>query len=415
MAVFWVLAASMLGVALTCVLAPLLRRGPRAPEPSPEDLNVAVHRDRLARLEQERADAELDPGDYEQARAELERALLEELSPADPPPDAAANRRLARWSAAVLAVSLPALVVGLYWQLGTPAKIPDPSAPRGASAGAPPLPPVDEMVARLEQRLRSEPHDGEGWLTLARSYTALERFADAARAFARAHELIGDQPDLLVDYAQAEILSGGDRSNAKASELVSRALAIEPRHAKGLWIAGFAAHQRGEREEALRLWGTLAQQLAEGSREREIVDRLIAEVSDESDAVRGVPATPSADVDSSGLNVTVQVSIAAEMAAKARPTDTVFVFARVVDGPPMPVALATLKVSDLPSAIVLDDSMSMLPSAKLSDQKQVVIGARVSRSGNALPQPGDLQGMSGVVDLAPEAAPVELVISQEIE
>ncbi len=421
----FLIAAAALTVACVAMVLPALLGRARAGGATVRELNVAVYHDRLAELRAGLDAGDLDAEEFEQAKRDLDAALLDDVPETQDGPEPVTGGASAgdgRWLAAVVAVALPLAGALAYVLLGEPEAIGLRPAPAPASDQAeesPNLPSVDEMVAGLEQRLRESPDDAEGWLTLARSYMVMRRYADAAAAYGRAQALVGEVPDVLVDRAEAIALSSEERMSGPAGELAARALAIDPNHPKALWLNGFAARQGGDLERALALWTRLLPLLPEASEQREVVAGLIAETRGAASASPHAATPPGSTQAGSAqgsppVAITVDVALDASLAGEAAPTDTLYVFARAVDGPPMPVAIARLTVSDLPARVVLDDSLSMVPTAKLSGAGQVVIGARISKSGNPIPASGDLQGVSGVVDVGPDAAPVEVRIDQRL-
>jgi cytochrome c-type biogenesis protein CcmH len=264
------------------------------------------------------------------------------------------------------------------------------------------------MVGQLEARLQSNPDDGEGWMMLGRSYYFLKRYPDAAKAYARAAALGGDQdPGLLADYADTVAMANGRSMKGQPYELVKKALGIEPFHEKSLWLAGTAAYQEEDYPAALDYWERLKQVFPPGSQNFEQMQQNIAEIHQlmaqrgmkvpaASAPVQTATAKPAA-AGGAAAKITGSVKLVPALAANAAPTDTVFVFARAAQGPRMPLAIVRKQVKDLPFSFTLDDSMAMNPAMKLSSFPQVVVGARISKSGNAMPQSGDLQGQSEVV------------------
>ena len=266
--------------------------------------------------------------------------------------------------------------------------------------------PIAAMVEQLAARLQQRPDDGRGWALLGRSNAALGRAADAVTAYAKALALIGDEPNLLADYA--DVLAVHNRSLAgEPTRLIERALAIEPRHPKALLLAGTAAFDRRDYAAAVVHWenigdaassdAALAQQLRAGiaeARERGRLPAVAAATPARGDAVSGV------------------VSLAPALAAKVGPDDTVFVFARAAEGPRLPLAILRKRARELPFDFRLDDSMAMAAQARLSAFDKVIVTARVSRSGNALPQDGDLIGQSAAV--APGATGLRIEVSDVV-
>jgi cytochrome c-type biogenesis protein CcmH len=220
------------------------------------------------------------------------------------------------------------------------------------------------------------------------------RYPEAVRAYERAAALVPRDADLLADYADALAVTQGRSLQGKPLELVQRALEIDPEHWKALALAGTAAFGRKDYGRAIAYWERLKRVVPGDSEVGRSVDASIAEARElagAKPAAAGAPKTPAA---AAGAKVAGKVSLAQALAANTAPTDTVFIFARASSGPPLPLAVLRKQVRDLPLDFTLDDSMAMAPNLKLSGFAEVVVGARVSRSGNATPQSGDLQGLS---------------------
>lgn len=385
MTVFLLIAAAMVAVAVAWVLVPLLARRPRA-GPAPAAANLAILRDQLAELDADVARGVLPMDRYEQARAELERRVLDEAqdgsSPVSPPRPASA------WTAATLAAGIPIGAMVFYFAVGSPSALLPQAAPEHEITREK----VEQMVARLAARLAKAPDDLEGWRVLGRSYSVMGRYPEAARAYERAAALTPGDAGLLADYADALAMAQGRSMLGKPLELVNRALAIDADQWKALALAGTAALERKDYVQAIAYWEKLRKVLPAGSGMEQSVEASIAEARALA-AAKHAPKAAQARAASSA-KVAGKVSLAQALAARAAPTDTVFIFARAAGGPPMPLAVLRKQVRDLPVDFALDDSMAMAPNLKLSDFPEVVVGARVSRSGSATAQSGDLRGQS---------------------
>ncbi len=406
--VFWVIAILLVVIALVFLLPPLLGRGRNEPGPESVDVNAAVYRSRLEELEREVADGTLDPEDFEQAKTELEREILESVSSGETDQHGSGSSTAAALCVAVL---LPALALGLYIALGSPSAIgwKHPAVERGGvemGAGAPDREALERMAASFAERLSENPDEGEGWLVLGRAYVMLERYDRAVDAFAKANALLGDTPDVLVDYAEAEAMVNNNRFPAEARRRIDRALELAPRHEKGLWLGAFAAAQHGDIDAALASWKTLLESEPDPGR-RQLIEGLIARVRGEPPPAVMAPAAP----ETSGVKVRVVVD--ESLVKQLQGSESVFVFARDIEGGGPPLAVYRTRVEALPATVVLDDSMSMVPSLKLSERDRVAVTARISLSGNALPSSGDLQGSSGPVEVG-GSSPVEIVINERL-
>lgn len=399
MTAFALAAIVMVAIACACVLVPLLRRRERA---MGQDVasNLSVLRDQRAELESDRTNGVLSPEHYETARAELERRVLEETGDAHSTP---AESRAGAWTAALVGAGLPITALVLYLVLGTPvALLPDaPSARTTAQQRMTPQD-IDGMIERVKERLAAQPDDVEGWRVLARTYAALGRIPDALAAYERATALAPDDADLLADHADALATSQNRSLEGKPEALLQRALRANPLQWKANALAGTLAFERGQFARAVEHWEHVKRAIPADSPVMASIDASLAEARS-----RASPIAASADARIAGT-----VSLSPAIAASAQPDDTVFVFARPADGSRMPLALVRARVRDLPLAFTLDDSTAMVPDRKLSQHADVVIGARISRSGNAMPQPGDLE--AAVQNAKTGTRDVALVIDRKL-
>jgi len=397
MTIFWGLAGIMLCVALLFTL-PWILRSSKELDTDLDALNTEVIKTQLAELDADLDSGRLDQAQYLAARQDLERELLADLSGSSAD-GAAVKVRDGRWAVLVLIVLIPALTIGLYNHVGTKQIIPllaqaDTAPARQASTPAGGADSIEVLVERLAERLRQEPDNAEGWVMLARTYTSLKRFDDAAVAYARVHKLVGDDAELLADYADALVMANGGKFTDQAGALLLKALETEPGDVKALWLTGHWKNQRGEYADAVRYWQRAAEQLPAGGEDAEVIARQISQARERLAPGEVVEATiPREEVAVAGKSITVSVTLDPQVAAGAAPEDTVFIFARAVSGPRMPLAIARKQVSDLPVTVTLDDSSAMAPSMKLSNFDAVAVGARISKSGTAMPQSGDLQGL----------------------
>jgi cytochrome c-type biogenesis protein CcmH len=421
----WIIAASLVAVALAFVLTPLLRARKSESSAAAQPLNVAVYRDQLAELEADRHAGTLTGEHYERARLELEQRLLEDVGDKDTRDNGtpAAGALRSRGAAVVVGLAVPLLAVGLYFTVGTPRALAPLAPPQDASHGVSGEQ-IQAMVTKLAERMKQNPEDAKGWFMLGKSYSVLGRFDDAVAAYAQAEKRNPADAQLLADYADALAMANGRTLSGEPEKLVLRALKINPDHAKSLALAGTAAFDRKDYAGAIRHWERLVAQAPPGSE----MARGVQSGIDEARGLlgRGALGTPAAaekpvagnaasaaPTTAGGKGVSGKVTLAPALAAKAGPGDTLFVFARAAQGPRMPLAILRRKVSDLPLVFTLDDSLAMSPQMRLSGVPQVIIGARISKSGDATPRSGDLQGASQPVGNA--ARDVTVVIDTEVQ
>ena len=422
MLLFWSLATLLVAVTLALLLPPLLRRRRGgAAEPDPDAATTSVYRDQKQVLDAEYADGVISAEEREAAVAELSHRLGEEVGGRAPPARPKLDRRSAWILASVLLVLIPSGAVILYARLGKPEAIAPAARERAAHEMSDSQ--VNALVETLAQRLKTRPDDAEGWTLLARSYQALARFPEAADAYARVTALVPNDAGLLADYADVLAMTQRRRLEGKPAELAARALSIDPNNRKALALSATAAMEVKDFDRATALWKRLRAQFPEGSEDARQVGSIIAEVEGMKSG-RGVPtasgdrataappAAPAASPVAPGPAIAGRVDVSPALAPKVALTDTVFIFARAVDGPRMPLAILRISAKQLPTDYRLDDSMGMAGGTKLSGASSVVVEARISKSGNAIAQPGDLSGKSGPVK--PGASGVNVTIDQVV-
>ena len=277
----------------------------------------------------------------------------------------------------------------LYRVVGTPAAL----EPQATAAGPATL---EDAIVQLEAELKKQPNEPEGWRLLGKSYAALQRFGDAQAAFERAVKLLPDDADLLVEAAQARLFNNAERKlDAQAMALLERARQITPGHQRAAWFIGLAQRQEGKPAEAAKTWEPLLAQVDPNT-----AATLRTQIN-EARAEAGLPpladAAPAADASPALLTVTVDLAPA--LKDKLAPGDTLFVFARQVGGPPMPVAAKRLPVASFPMTVPLGDGDSPMPTLKLSQLPQVQLVARISKSGAATATAGDLEATAITADV----------------
>jgi cytochrome c-type biogenesis protein CcmH len=345
----------------------------------------------------------------------------------------AANAKPSAGLAAALAIFVFGIAGAGYFAIGSPGHLgagpgvaTAPSAATGTQEDAEraqALQQIASMVDQLAERLKTRPDDAEGWQMLARSYAAIGKHPQAVDAFRKAAQLRPDDPALLADFAFAVAMTNGRNFAGEPTQLVERALKIDPKNPKALALAGTVAFDRKDYPGAVQYWERLALvetgdgQFAEQIRASIAQARQLAGMPAAATPVAGgAPAAPAAAapaaVTSPSAKVSGTVSLSQLFNGRVAPDDTVFVFARAAEGNRMPLAIVRKQVKDLPLQFTLDDSMAMSPAAKLSSASSVIVGARISKSGNAMPQGGDLQGLAPAVTVG--ASGIKVEINQEV-
>jgi cytochrome c-type biogenesis protein CcmH len=271
---FWIFAVLLVAIALCYVLPPLLQRAEEKPDEERKQANVSVYRDQFAELDRDLRDGVLDQEQYEQGRTELQRRLLEDVSAQPATSDAdKSSARAGRTTATLVGVAIPLLAVILYPLLGTPKALGpgQPAAPSrpaesevaggpmmgGGQPGAPTEQDIEARVAKLAARLKENPNDAQGWAMLARSYQNFKRYKEASEAYQHAAELTGTDADLWADYAETLALANGSELQGRPLEIINKALELDPQNQKALWLAGDAAFQDQNFQQAVSYWERL--------------------------------------------------------------------------------------------------------------------------------------------------------------
>jgi len=408
MTAFWLVATLLLIGALLMLLPPLWKAAPPMAEPTAGGVNLAVYRDHLRESEQDLAAGLIAPAHAAAARDDIHQRWLEDVAA---PSCVASHATAGRGSAWALALLIPFGSVSTYLALGDPRAV-EPAAVRPTAAAGRARHDVtpeqiQAMVAALAERLKTQPNDAEGWMMLGRSYTALGRHRDAVTSFGRANELMPGNADLLADFADVLGMAQGRRLAGEPARLIQLALDADPRHGKALALAGSVAFEARDYEAARAYWERLIGVVPAGS---DIARSVQANIAEARQLEAGGSAAAVAVPVSTTPTLSGDVSVSPALAARVAPGDTLFVFARAAQGPRMPLAIVRRPVGAWPSAFVLDDSMAMAPNLKLSGFDKVVVGVRISKSGNATPQPGDLIGQSPAV--APGVRDLRISIDQ---
>jgi len=408
MLVFSIVVAMFLAGALMLVL-PAVLRSRAGSEPGAAEAALAVHRAQWYELDRDVQAGNLDVRQLAEARAEIDRRAREVAADG-----AAVASRPSRRTAWALALWLPAVSLSMYAWLGHPQSLQDAQQTASRHGSSPAQ--MQQMVAMLAERLKAEPDNLEGWTMLARSYVALGRHRDAATALQRANALAPGNPDLLADLADLLGMAQGRKLAGEPARLIQQALDIDPAHRKALALAGTVAFEVQDFDAARGYWQRLLAVVPAESALAQSVRGSLADATARAagagkaaaaGTVAAVAATPPAAAGSRAVSGEVVIDPA--LASKLRPGDTLFVFARAAEGPRMPLAILR-RDAVLPFRFTLDDTLAMSPQAKLSGASSVVVGVRVSRSGQATPQPGDLVGQSGTV--APGTQGLRVVIDR---
>ncbi len=422
MSMFLVGMVGLIVLALAMVLPSLLRRKPgvanTATAVDARRVNLQVLREQLATLEADLSAGSIDAEQYRQSRIDIERRALDEEQSAEQ--SVAAPIRATR-TAVVVGLLIPVFAVLLYAALGQPQAVERRVA--AAPQGEVTMPEIEAMVDRLAKRLESQttPQEGDlqGWTMLANSYAVMQRFPEASKAYARARALSPDNAQLLADHADVLAMLQNQSVEGEPGRLVMRALQIDPKNLKALTMAGSWAFERRDYANAVQYWSQAQPMAPAGSDfaaglanslQQARAAAAQAGQTPVAESSRANKAQPQAEAGNAGkkplpsgnagaTHVSGEVQVTPVLAKRIRPGDTLFVFARATDGPRMPLAIVRSPATGLPFTFTLDDSSAMAPQFRISGFKQVIVGARISSSGDATPRSGDLMGQIGPVDV----------------
>jgi len=423
---FWSIAFVVALCVLAALVWPLVRQR-KDSAPDDEAAATAVFRDHKRQLDAEFAAGTLSAAERDAAQDELVARFGTELAVA--PADVSRASERSRWIAAIALVALlPASAALLYVVLGNPAAVTAPAAPAEV-AGHPDAantdPQIIAMIDRLAEKMKANPEDGKGWILLGRSYLKLGRYDESAAAFAEAAKRMPESAGLLTDQAEAIAMVQGRSLAGRPAQLLTRALALDPDYPKAIAMSAAASAERGDFDGAIALYTRLKTHVPAGGEESQKIDEVVAELNvarkgASMPALAAAPATapsgPAAPAAAPSVatapGVSGRVEIDPKLAAKVAPGDTLFIFARDPEGGRMPLAVMRGAASELPKSFALTDAMAMAPNVTISRAKTVVVEARVSKSGNAAPQSGDLRGSTAPVK--PGADKIRVVIDQVV-
>ncbi|SHH29190.1 cytochrome c-type biogenesis protein CcmH [Hydrocarboniphaga daqingensis] len=387
------------------------RRDPQAAQRRAS--NIAAYRQRLIEIDQELA-AGLIPADQAQAvRDEAGARLLDDVDHRDLPASPVGNRPVPprRRAAVLLLLVVAVFSAGYYYSQGTWQQ-------QRLVAGEVQPPPVtaedvEQMLATLRARLDSAPDDAEGWAMLGRAYFMTRRYPESAQAYAQVNRITQSRnPDALTGEAEALAMAGNRELSGRPRELFEQALALEPQQPKALWYGGLAAAQAGDTALARQRWTALLQQPLPDEL-RTVLTEQLAAIDGSAPALTAAPAISPPSATPPAVRLRVQLLLAQGMLAQVPADAVLMVFARAEQGPPMPVAVYRGAATPLPSEVILDDSMAVMPTMKLSQFDRWIVTARIGRTGQAKAESGDLQG-SVVVGRDQAGEPLTLTIDQRI-
>ncbi len=442
---FWVVAGILTIGALLFIVPTLISKGTSRTGVIRKAANVSIYRDQLAELESDLRSDVLSKEQYDQSKRELQQRMIQDVPEGESLATMVitSSNRSNIATITVLMLAIPLMAVSLYLWIGntkglTPQPISEQQSPMSGSG------PESEsghqnfssVLDSLIARLREQPNDVEGWIMLGRTYAIMQRFNEAKIAYEQVIALSPESPELLVDYADIVAMTNGGSLQGEPMELVNKALSLSPKNPKALALAGTAAFEQKNFKQAASYWEKLLVQIPPESKLAQSVKESITEAKSLASgkgstmagmqnqaatsnqnspppASQAITASPNADsAGATGATLTGTVTLSATLAGKVSPDDTLFIFARATDGPPMPRAISVKKVRDLPASFLLTDGMGARPDLKISNVPQLIISARITKSGKAMPESGDLQGFSQKVK--PGDKNINIMIDQQI-
>jgi cytochrome c-type biogenesis protein CcmH len=369
--------------------------------------NAKVYRSQIQDLDREHESGHIGQEEWQQSRDELSLRLLEDTSASDDP--VAKIEKPAMWTAVVLALALPLSAMGLYMWLGQPEAL-DPMAtsrtmdPNSAKADPNEL---AQMAEGLAKKLQAEPDNLQGWVMLGRTYRSLENYDKAIKAYDRALVLSADD-DLRLERVEVMAMQRQGNFEGEPWQVIRDILQKDPQNFGALLMAGSASYAHAKYADALKYWQQARAPLTPDNPDVAGLDEAIGAVQQKLGLPVSKPEVSKSKAAVSGLNLTGQVSLSAALKSKASPTDVVFVYATPTNGERMPLAVFKSTVAQLPLSFTLDDSSAMTPERKLSAAGDVLVKVRVSKSGNAIPQSGDLVGSMGPVKVGTQGLKLEI-------
>ncbi|MEE9333217.1 MAG: c-type cytochrome biogenesis protein CcmI [Granulosicoccaceae bacterium] len=413
MSTFFFFAFLLLVLSLAVLLYGLTK--PVNPGCNPVDVNVEIAKENKRALEHALASGELTQEGFDVELQQLESALANNISAA---PTMAANSR-GQWAAAGLMILGIPLAAGLlYLKLGTPGAINAMAQKQQATAeptSTEGMPPLAELLPNVERRLQENPDDLKGWKLLGRSYLMIGNFDKAVAASRRALELDDQDPDILAQLAESVAMQQAGDMQGEPIKLANAALALNPDHQQSVWLSAIADQQQGEHRSAIEKFESLLPAAQSDAGSLASINEMLAVSKAALGEAAPATAKPTTAPAVAGSAIKVRAVLSASIAPNLPDTTSVFIYARASSGPPMPLAVAKLQLKDLPIEVTLDDSMAMVPDMTISAFSDVVIGARISPSGNAIRQPGDWMGETVGVKVGSQEDAVLVTIDKQVE
>lgn len=397
--IFWALIAVMTLAGMAMIALPLSRGRARGRE----DAHQHDQLRRLDELEEDVTSGDIDAQASSAVRSELERAVLDNIPDVESHDAAIPHRTLPGLLAVCALVPIVALVA--YWHTGSP-HIAEFEATHPELALGTPAASAEILLEQLRERLADTPEDRDGWMVLVRTNMRLGRYVEAVSAAEHLYAIAPREPLAILALIDALAMAHGGQIVGRAQQLIDEALALDPSNATAMILKGIVAQQAGDSASALSWWLRAREETAPDSPLREELVNMIAHA-------RGEAAPPPTTEAQPAARINVRVSLDESLAARTQPDDTVFVIARAVDGPKVPLAVSRHTRAQLPLEITLDETMAMVPGISFVDFEKVYVVARISAGGTPQAQSGDLEGRSSEIlleNVADTAVQIDTVL-----
>jgi len=407
--IFWITIISLMLIALAILLLPLFRASRSDEVDQRLQQNIQIAREKKQLLDTQLDENEIDQPAYDAAFVDLQTSLALDLQRQE----STTEKTRGKWMALVVLAAVPLLSLGLYFNFGEYRVIENPhiaEVRQTQDTQSFANMSLDEMVVAIKDKLRDNPDDARGWYALGRTQMARQQYDEAVAAYQRTYDLAGEDAEILFSLADALALQNNGVLLGEPEELVQRGLKLAPRYPNGLWLAGLAAEQREDYQAAHRYWSLLLPLIADDQNSTREIETMIVILEQRDPTL--AQASSQAPVQPVGRSITLAVDIDAALKSQAKPDDLVFIYAKAMQGPPMPLAVKRLRLRDLPASLTLSDADAMMPTMKLSSFEMVVVGARVSKSGNPIAQAGDFYTELESIDSANPPPGITLVIDK---
>lgn len=411
MSTLWLLALLLFGAALFFIWVPVLsyKRQQKNTGISQKALNIQAFQSQISELEVEHFAGRLETAEFEEIKAELERNLLSDVS--EDQTNETPSSHTSGSSSLLLGVLLSVFAVGaglgIYFELGRGDTLKEMAEQRELAERLLKAPP-EERITILRVTAEETPDNPETWYALAQAYARVDNLTESAKAYEKVLSLTS-HPTVMAEYAQMLFFVNGNKVTEQVKDLAEGAVKLNPENATALGLLGIDAFETEKFNQAIDFWQRAVAINPVGSG-AEALRAGIAQAR-----IRSQALSPSDNTSEAGVSLSVNVSLAENLLANVKPEATVFVFAKALQGPPMPLAVARLQVKDLPAQVELNDGMAMTPELTLSAFKEVELVARISSSGTPIAQPGDLQGNISPIIVKSGQTSIKILINNVVE